>query len=312
MAANRRVEFAYIPYSVNRAGGFGRERIDERTYLDDLQRALDLASEHFSSFWLSDHFLTKGQFLIEAWTTLVWMAARYPKPMLGTHVLSASHRNPALLAKMVATFQVLSRGRFILGYGAGSDRWEHAAAGLEFPRTPIRIAKMIESLKLMRALWTEAPARFQGTYYRLTDAYCVPRPDPIPPIVIGGHGEKYLLRAVAEYADGWIGQVLTKDVSRHKLAVLKQHCQDLGRDYDSIVKSYPLVTFLAKTQSEAEQRAGSWLGRGDSTFIGEPARMRDYLSEMIEMGFTRFQLFFANFPELDDMRLFVEKVLPSF
>src|SRR5262245_12946296 len=232
--------------------------------------------------------------------------------MLGTHVLSESHRNPALLAKMVATFQVLSRGRFVLGYGAGSDRWEHEAAGLEFSKAPVRIAKMIDSLQLMRALWTEAPASYRGTYYRLTDAYCVPRPVPIPPIVIGGHGEKYLLRAVAEHADGWIAQVLPKDVSRRKLAVLKEHCRELGRDYDSILKYYPLFVFLANTRSEAERRAGSWIERGDASFIGEPAQMRDYLDEMIEMGFTRFQLFFADFPELDDMRLFIERVLPHF
>src|SRR5207245_9453731 len=106
-------------------------------------------------------------------------------------------------AKMVATAQALSGGRAILGIGAGWNKEEYLAYGWPFPPTPVRIAQLEEAIELIRRMWTDAPASYQGAHYRIANAHCEPRPDPIPPIMVGGHGEKYLLRAVARHADWW-------------------------------------------------------------------------------------------------------------
>src|SRR5205807_1665415 len=154
-------QFGYYPPSSVR----GLERVNPRTFITDLTRALDVAYDHFASFWISDHFVSR-EYRLECWTLLTWMAARYPKPMLGTHVLANAHRHPAVLAKMAATLQELSGNRVILGYGAASGDAEHAALGLAFPRTSERIARMVEGIEVMRALWTQSPANYPGKHYQ--------------------------------------------------------------------------------------------------------------------------------------------------
>lgn len=306
--ANRRIEFGYNPPTGQR----GIERVDPRTFREDLQHVLDFASQHFTSFWISDHHQTADRFRLECWTQLTWVAARYPGPQLGTIVMSNSYRHPPLLAKMAASLQYFSQGRFILGYGAGWAEEEYHAYGYEFPSAKVRIAQMVEGIKAIKALWTEKPANFQGEYYRVTDAYCEPRPDPIPPILIGGDGEKYLLRAVAEHADWWLPYSRRLDTLQQKANVLKDHCRAVGRDYDSIRKTYTLTIYLSEDRDAAERRAGAATERENPVFAGDPAGLRDYLEERADLGFDLFQLVFPDFPETTDIRLFVDKVLPWF
>lgn len=306
--ANRRIEFGYNPPTGQR----GIERVDPRTFREDLQHVLDFASQHFTSFWISDHHQTADRFRLECWTQLTWVAARYPGPQLGTIVMSNSYRHPPLLAKMAASLQYFSQGRFILGYGAGWAEEEYHAYGYEFPSAKVRIAQMVEGIKAIKALWTEKPANFQGEYYRVTDAYCEPRPDPIPPILIGGDGEKYLLRAVAEHADWWLPYSRRLDTLEQKANVLKDHCRAVGRDYDSIRKTYTLTIYLSEDRDAAERRAGAATERENPVFAGDPAGLRDYLEERADLGFDLFQLVFPDFPETTDIRLFVDKVLPWF
>ncbi|MBI3980352.1 MAG: LLM class flavin-dependent oxidoreductase [Chloroflexi bacterium] len=160
MTTRRRVEFGYSPPSSER----GIERVNPRTFAKDLQEVLDVASQHFSSFWVADHLQIGNRFRMECWTQLTWMAARYPGPMLSTIVMGNSFRHPPLLAKMAATLQVFSHGRFVLGYGAGWLEEEYHAYGYDYPATPIRIAQMVEGIEVMRALWTQSPATYQGKY----------------------------------------------------------------------------------------------------------------------------------------------------
>jgi alkanesulfonate monooxygenase SsuD/methylene tetrahydromethanopterin reductase-like flavin-dependent oxidoreductase (luciferase family) len=308
MAATRRVEFGYNPP----AGERGIERIDPRTFVRDLQGVLDYASQHFSSFWVPDHFMRGDGFRMECWTQLTWLAARYPRQQLGTIVLGNSYRHPPLLAKMAASLQTFSGGRFILGYGAGWLEEEYRAYGYEFPAARVRIAQMVEGIEVMRALWTQVPANYRGQYYRVTDARCEPRPDPPIPILIGGDGERYLLRAVAEHADWWLPFSRGPETLERKIAVLRDHCRAVGRDEAAIRKAYPLTVFLARTREEAERRAGRRLQSDEPPFAGEPAALREHLARYVELGFDLFQLVFAGFPATDDMRLFVEEVLPAF
>jgi alkanesulfonate monooxygenase SsuD/methylene tetrahydromethanopterin reductase-like flavin-dependent oxidoreductase (luciferase family) len=303
-----RIEFGYNPPSGTRQ----IERFDTRTFARDLQHALEIASRHFSSLWVSDHLMTVEPWRMDVWTQLTWIAARFPGPLLGTIVMANSYRHPPLLAKMAASLQYFSHGRFILGYGAGWHEAEYRAYGYEFPPTRVRIAQMVEGLELMKAMWTRSPASYEGRYYRVHDAYCEPRPDPLPIIMIGGDGERHLLRAVARHADWWNTVMRPLPVLRHKLDVLAEHCRAVGRDQAAIRKTITRTVYLAPTRAAAERRAGAALRQPDPPFAGEPAALVDHLGELAELGFDLVQLVFANFPETDDMRLFVDRVLPAF
>jgi alkanesulfonate monooxygenase SsuD/methylene tetrahydromethanopterin reductase-like flavin-dependent oxidoreductase (luciferase family) len=273
---------------------------------------LDIASQSFSSLWVSDHLMTAEPFRMDVWTQLTWIAARYPGPLLGTIVLANSYRHPPLMAKMAASLQTFSRGRLVLGYGAGWHEAEYRAYGYEFPPARVRIAQMVEGLQLMRAMWTQAPASFTGTYYQIQDAYCVPLPSPPPIVMIGGDGEQRTLRAVAEHADWWNSVMRPIPVLRHKLDVLDQHCRDVGRAPETVRRTLTRTLYLARTRAEAEQRAGPKLDDPVPPFVGEPAALVDHLHELIDLGFDLFQLVFAGFPDTTDLRLFVDSILPEF
>ena len=304
----RRIDFGYNPPTGNRL----LEKVNPATFARDLQHVLDVGSKYFSSFWVSDHHQNADRFRLECWTQLTWMAARFPGQILGTVVMSNSYRHPPFLAKMAASLQFFSHGRLILGYGAGWHEEEYHAYGFEFPSAKVRIAQMVEGIQVMRALWTDAPANFAGHYYQVKNAYCEPRPNPPIPIMIGGDGERYLLRAVAEHANWWLPYSRRIDTLEQKIAVLKQHCQDVGRDYESIRKTYTLTVYLERDRDAAVRRAGAAVERENPAFAGDPAGLRDYLTTLNELGFDLFQLVFPNFPATDDVELFADEVLPFF
>ena len=199
MTDKPRMDFGYNPPTGER----GLETIRPRDYLPDLHRSLDVASQGFSSLWISDHINYGSEFRMECWTLLTWIAARYPGPKLGTIVMSNSFRSPSMMAKMGATLQHLSSGRFILGYGAGWHEGEYRAFGFDYPSPGVRIDMLEEGVQVIRRLWNDAPANFDGRFYRVEDAHCEPLPDPPPPIMIGGAGERKTLRVVARHADWW-------------------------------------------------------------------------------------------------------------
>ena len=308
MTSARRIDFGYNPPTGNRL----IERVEGPTFVRDLTNVLDIASQHFSSLWVSDHFMTGDRFRMECWTQLMWIAARYPGPLLGTIVMANSYRHPPLMAKMAGSIQVFSHNRLIFGYGAGWAEDEYLAYGYDFPPTKTRIEQMVEGIKVIKALWTDAPANFEGEWYRMKDAYCEPRPEVPPPIMIGGDGEKYLLRAVAEYADCWNELTKSMPILRHKMDVLRAHCADVGRDFDSIRKTYTFTAYLKPTKSAALTWAGAAMDREFPPFAGTPAELRDHIAELVDVGFDLFQMVLPGFPETDDMQLFVDEVMPAF
>jgi alkanesulfonate monooxygenase SsuD/methylene tetrahydromethanopterin reductase-like flavin-dependent oxidoreductase (luciferase family) len=306
MAAH--VDFGYNPPS----GSRGIETIRPETFIRDLQDVLEVASQFFTSLWVSDHLMTSEPFRMDVWTQLTWIAARYPGPQLGTIVLSNSFRHPPLMAKMAASLQAFSRGRVILGYGAGWLEREYRAYGFEYPSARVRIEQMVEALQLMRTMWTSSPATFHGTYYHVDDAYCEPRPDPLPTIMVGGNGEKRTLRAVAEHADWWNTVMRPIPTLRHNLEALRQHCREIDREYGSVRKTLTRSVFLAPTRAEAERQAGARLDDPVPPFAGEPAALVDHLHELVDLGFDLFQMVFGGFPDTRDIRLFADQVLPHF
>ncbi len=180
-----RMEFGYHPPSGDR----GIEIIRPREYMTDLTRALDLAAPAFHSLWISDHLAYADEFRLECWTHLTWIAAHYPGPKLGTIVMCNSWRQPSLMAKMASSLHYLSGERLILGYGAGWFEGEYRAYGFDFPRPRVRVDMTDEAVRIMKAMWTEAPVTFQGEYYRVENAYNEPRPQTPPILMLGMSGE---------------------------------------------------------------------------------------------------------------------------
>ena len=287
-------------------------RVDRATFTADQDRLLDFVARHFGSIWVSDHVMEGDRYRIEPWTQLTWIAARHPKVMLGHNVLSNSYRHPPLMAKMAAGIQELSGGRFILGYGAGWLEPEYRGYGYDFPSPKIRIAQMEEGIRVIRTLWRDKPANFQGEYYRLENAFCEPQPNPEPPVLVAGEGERYLLRAVARHADWWLSYGHRVDVLRGKIAVLADHCRAEGRDINQIKKATPLTVYLKASAAEARRWAGDAVNAEQPAFAGDPAELRDYITELSELGFDMLQLRFAGLMGTRDVELFVDEVLPHF
>ena len=167
---------------------------------------LPTAVEHFDSLWVADHFYgfdAKTDPFLEAWTTLTWLAAKFPNVQLCHHVLGHGYRPPALTAKMAATLQTLSEGRFMLGIGAGWREPEYAAYGYEFPRPAVRFAQLEDVINICRAMWTEDLPTYEGKHFSINEAAAPPLPTVVPPICVGASGEQIGLPLVGRLADGW-------------------------------------------------------------------------------------------------------------
>ncbi|MCX4817025.1 LLM class F420-dependent oxidoreductase [Streptomyces sp. NBC_01239] len=207
-----------------------------------------VAAEAAGVSWLSvmDHYFQMEfnggaeDAMLEAYTTLGFLAGNTSTVRLGALVTGVTYRNPGLLAKIATTLDVLSGGRATLGIGAAWYDREHHGLGVHYPPLAERFERLEETLRICLQMWDpEANGPFEGKHYRLAETLCVPAPvsSPHPEIMIGGGGEKKTLRLVAQYADACNLIVSTPDELRHKLSVLRGHCDTLGRDYDRIRKT---------------------------------------------------------------------------
>jgi alkanesulfonate monooxygenase SsuD/methylene tetrahydromethanopterin reductase-like flavin-dependent oxidoreductase (luciferase family) len=273
---------------------------------------LDATAAPFESLWFPDHVQYADRNVAEGWSLFVYALARYPDKLGGHQVLCNSFRNPAHLAKMAATCQTLSGGRVVLGIGAGWNEEEYRAYGWPFPSARVRIEQLAEAIQICRALWQEAPVTFHGKHYTLDGAYCEPKPDPAPPIMVGGSGERYLLRVVAEHADWWNYIYQTPDAYAHKQGVLQEHCRTVGRDYGEIVQVVAPQILIAESardlaRLQADDTVRSVAANG---IAGTPDAITDQLLTALRMGATRINVSFADSPRTDGTLLFVERVLP--
>ena len=174
---------------------------------------------------------------------------------VGPLVLSNSFRNPALLAKMAATLDVISNGRLEIGIGAGWMQREYEAYGYQYPSHAFRIRQMEEGIQIMKLMWTEKKPSFKGRYYWIKDSICDPKPiqKPHPPLTVGGWGEKFTLRVVAKEADR-CNFYAAPEQYKHLVDVLRGHCKTVGRNYDEIEKSLFTGTYLFRNEREAEKK----------------------------------------------------------
>jgi F420-dependent oxidoreductase-like protein len=200
----------------------------------------------FASFWVSDHFFQTNEEggshleMLEGWSVLAFAAALTRRMSLGTLVSGVTYRNPGVLVKTATTLDVLSGGRAWLGIGAAWYKREHTGLGIPLPPVGERLDRLEETLRIAQQMWSDDDGRFEGHFTSMKRTVCVPQPvaKPHPPILVGGGGERRTLHLVARYGDACnLFEDLGPDGLRHKLAVLRRHCDAERRDYDAIERT---------------------------------------------------------------------------
>jgi F420-dependent oxidoreductase-like protein len=274
----------------------------------------------FHSIWLYDHFHTvpvpSQEVTFECWTSTAALARDTHRVHIGQMVTCNSYRNPALLAKMASTVDALSHGRLVLGIGAGWYEHEYRAYGYPYPHTGERLQRLHEAIQIILAMWTQDEATFEGTYHHVRGAINQPRgvQHPHIPLLIGGGGEKVTLKLVAQYGDACNvgGDIAT---IKHKFAVLKQHCEALGCDYQRIRRTV-LIDDCAIADTEeaviakltpAQQSNLEELRKTE--LIGTPAMIRQRLAEYEEAGVQELIIRFVDAPQLESVRLFARECM---
>jgi len=279
----------------------------------------------FDSIWIDDHFYSvvrpQSEPQMEAWTLLAALARETKRIRFGILVTCNSYRSPALLAKMAATVDVISGGRLIHGIGAGWFAAEYEGYGYEFPDVGVRLAQLDESLVVQKLLWTEERPSFKGRWYRLHEAWASPKPAqrPHPPVMIGGGGEKVLLRLVARHADMWNNGGELAEFER-KLDVLRRHCEREKRDFASIEKSWFGNVIVdsdpARARTRLERTAAAWGLSPEQmaarALAGTPEEVIERVRQYVALGVTHFIGMHGRVEDLRSARLFAERVLPAF
>ena len=207
---------------------------------DEGGAALFTVMDHYFQM---EHYGGPSEPMLEGYTTLGFLAANTESVRLGLLVTGVTYRHPGLLAKIVTTLDVLSEGRAQLGLGAAWYEREHVGLGVPYPPTAERFERLEETLQICGQMWSGDDGAFEGEHYRLAETVCVPPPLQSsghlggPPVMLGGNGERKTLRMVAQYADATNLFGNDRAEIAHKLDVLRRHCDDLDRDYDSIQKT---------------------------------------------------------------------------
>ena len=278
----------------------------------------------YDSVWLFDHFHTvphpSQEPTFECWMCTAALARDTKRVRIGQMVTCNSYRNPALLAKMASTVDVMSQGRLDFGIGSGWHEHEYHAYGYPYPDAPERLRQLREAVQVILAMWTQEEAQFEGKYYQIRGAINQPKgiQKPHIPLLIGGAGEKVTLKMVAQLGDACnIGHLDPEGLAR-KLAILKQHCDDVGRDYNSIRRTVLYNCAIA----ESDQEALAIAERGTYTrsvppeqlreraLVGTPDVIRKRLVELEQAGAQEIILFMQNSAELTPLRLFAQECLP--
>jgi F420-dependent oxidoreductase-like protein len=289
-----------------------------------VQIATTAESSGFSSISVMDHLHQipgvgpQENFMLEGNTILAGLAARTSTATLGLLVGGVTYRNPALLAKITTTLDVISRGRVWLGIGAAWFEDEHRAYGFEFPPLKRRFELLEEALQVCRAMLTQERASFEGEHFQVRGAYNNPRPlrGDIP-ILIGGSGERKTLRLVARYGDG-CNLFGDPQRVRHLLGVLERHCEDVGRDPAEITKTGMGVVCAGPTMEAARAKVDSFRRAGLSEeriqmmLIGDPDTLGERVAAYQEAGLEGFTLSIPDVHDLETVELVGRALAPVF
>jgi alkanesulfonate monooxygenase SsuD/methylene tetrahydromethanopterin reductase-like flavin-dependent oxidoreductase (luciferase family) len=310
--------------------------------LEDLDRETTMAgvdaveAAGLEGLWAPDHFMLGPKHQeYEVWTLLSALAERTDDMELGPLVGSVTYRNPALLAKMATTVDILSEGNLRLGLGAGWHDEEHRAYDFDYPDIEQRIEMLDETIRVAKAMFTEDEPTFHGDHYHIEDAYNEPKPvqDPHPPIVVGGAGPK-LLRVAARHADEWNVEISGRARGppiEFKVEKFDEYLEEAGRDPADVERSWLAHVLVREDEDELQRlcdeifplpwgeeddidenlsNAQEAREKGDF-LIGTPAEVIEGIESIRELGFERLQLMFLDFPDTRGIELFGDEVRPA-
>ncbi len=282
---------------------------DGLTFPEILQIAHGCEEIGFTSLWLKDNLAPWIHLYLKGWpepskpdfpeclTTLSALAVRTKKLRLGA-ILCNTFRNPALVAKTIATLDIISEGRIEFGLSAGWNAVEHDAYGINFPSARDRVTMLEESLEIIERMWTQPEATFHGKFHNVNKAICEPKPvqEPYPPIWVGGSGSK-TLKLAAKFADGWNFGLCSEAHYASRLTKLKEYCHQIGRDPSSIKKAWQGIV------------TGSSLSDVDQGILGGSSlEIAKKLGSFVDLGVSYFTL---HFTDRTTLRTFSREVIPG-
>jgi alkanesulfonate monooxygenase SsuD/methylene tetrahydromethanopterin reductase-like flavin-dependent oxidoreductase (luciferase family) len=281
----------------------------------------------FDAFFTGDH----PSWGLEGWMPLAAIVVKTERIRLGSNVNCIFYRHPMMLARLAADLDQMSQGRLILGLGCGWDANEFANFGMPYPPVRERQEALEEAITIIRGVWGAEPLTFHGRYFSTSGAQVTPPPlqHPGPPLLIAGGGERVTLRQVAQYADAcsvgsfaMVSGEPTADGIRRKLSILRQHCDALGRPFDSVLRTH-FTGWLILAENEThlqaklqryfpeglEQRfSGPWSG---FAFASTPERAIGYYQELVDAGIQYFIVQTLDAADEETIRLMAEKVVRS-
>ncbi len=277
---------------------FGSQLVNEQATWEEIKAVVEvMEAGRWTSVWAYDHFIPPWHHTaevkehellntLEGWSLLASVAAVTSSLKLGILVSGNTYRNPALMAKMAATIDVVSHGRVILGIGAGWNVREHEAYGWEFPSMRERSDRLEEACELIRALFhADGRVDYDGEYYKLKQAAFAPRQGgdhPIP-IMVGGTGERRTLKTLAMYGD-IMNVIASPERVKHLRGVLERHCEAVGRDPAEIATTVHCPIRIIRDEQKASQARGA----NDWAMIGSPQYVIDRIADYVALGVTEF------------------------
>ncbi|MEW9555858.1 LLM class F420-dependent oxidoreductase [Nonomuraea sp. NPDC050783] len=307
----------YLPTGLMHELGGQTDAVAAFETLAELARAAEETG--YASVWAPDHFVTlppAPSFVFENWTTLTALARDTSRVRLGQLVTGNSYRHPALQAKMASTLDVISRGRFTFGIGAGWYEDEYRSYGYEYPDGPDRLRRLREAVQIIQSMWTETRTTFEGTYYQVRDAINEPKgvQSPRVPMMIAGAGEKVTLKLVAQYGDA-CNIMASPDELKRKYGVLRDHCDAVGRDFGQIVRTASSYCIMADTDERARAAVPPWAPAvfpgdlGSYGLVGTPDTIRERLAAYEDAGVQELIVSFHEALDPNVVRRFASEFL---
>ena len=296
----------------------------KRTWDEARAAAVEFDRLGFDSLFVCDHVYgvpLPTLPILEAWSQLAAVAAITETAKLGTLVTPPFFRNPAILAKQIATIDQISGGRVIAGLGAGWFEPEFTGTGSPFPSTRERLRALEEMVQILSGMWSRERFSFEGRHFRVKDAICEPKPGRRPEILIGGGGERVLMGIAARHADTWNNMAVFHAQLPRKIEALRRRCDEVGRDFDGLAISQQCVVVIGEGEAAAREalaKAGKVYGGHmggqleEHGIWGTPARVIECIERHRALGVSLFVIEFFGRDTREPARLFAEKVMPAF
>lgn len=283
--------------------------------------ALEADALGFDSIWLYDHFHTvptpTQEITFECWTSTAALARDTKRVRIGQMVSCNGYRNPALMAKMASTVDVLSHGRLDFGIGAGWYEEEYKAYGYDYPDGPTRLKYLRDAVQIILKMWTEDEAVHEGRFHHVNGAINQPKgvQKPHIPLLIGGGGEQVTLKLVAQYADACNVGHLDNEGLERKLSIIKQHCDNVGRDYNTIRRTVLYNCAIAESDADAWAKTEVFRrnipsGRiREQALVGTPDMIRKRIVEIEQAGGQELILYMPDARDLTPLRMFAKECM---